>query len=97
MCIRDSRWRVRRKIYVWYSDLRALEVRGRSAPTLSERNKIISELHKLQVDAGKIEVPLSYTDDLYRLRNHIEFVESLLRRLKADEKMTKEDAEKALS
>lgn len=91
------RWRVRRKIYVWYSDLRALEVRGRSSSTLSERNKIISELHKLQVDAGKIEVPLSYTDDLYRLRNHIEFVESLLRRLKADEKMTKEDAEKALS
>lgn len=91
------RWQVRRRIYVWYSDLRALEVRGRSASSLAERKKIISQLHKLQVDAGKIEVPLSYTDDLYRLRNHIEFVEGLLMRLKADEKMTKEDAQKALS
>ena len=91
------RWRVRRKIYVWYSDLRSLEVRGRSADSREERQQIISELRKLQIDAGKIEVPLSYTDDLYRLRSHIEFVGDLLSRLKADEKMTKEDAEKALS
>lgn len=91
------RWRVRRKIYVWYSDLRSLEVRGRSADSREERQQIISELRKLQIDAGKIEVPLSYTDDLYRLRSHIEFVGDLLSRLKADEKMTKEDAAKALS
>jgi len=91
------RWQVRRKIYVWYSDLRALEVKGRSAANRAERNKIIAKLHTLQVDAGKIEVPLSYTDDFYRLRSHIEFVENLLQSLKADEKMSKEDAEKALS
>jgi len=91
------RWRVRRSIYVWYSDLRALEVRGRSADSREERQKIISELRELQIEAGKIEVPLSYTDDLYRLRSHIEFVGDLLSRLKADEKMTKEDAAKALS
>ena len=91
------RWQVRRKIYVWYSDLRSLEVRGRSADTVAERKEIISELRNLQIEAGKIEVPLSYTDDLYRLRSHIEFVGDLLARLKADEKMTKEDAAKALS
>lgn len=91
------RWRVRRKIYVWYSDLRSLEVRGRSADSREERQAIVSELRKLQIDAGKIEVPLSYTDDLYRLRSHIEFVGDLLSRLKADEKMTKEDAAKALN
>lgn len=85
------RWRVRRRIYVWYSDLRALEVKGRSASTDAERHDVISQLHRLQVDAGKIEVPLSYTDDLYRLRSHIEFVENLLVGLKADEKMSKGD------
>lgn len=91
------RWQVRRRIYVWYSDLRSLEVRGRSADTREERQEIITELRKLQIDAGKIEVPLSYTDDLYRLRSHIEFVQDVISRLKADEKMTKEDAAKALS
>lgn len=75
------RWRVRRRIYVWYSLLRELEERGRAAPSDSDKVAIISELHELQEAAGQIEVPLSYTDDLYRLRNHIEFVETLLLRL----------------
>lgn len=75
------RWRVRRRIYIWYSDLRALEVRGRTAKTDGEKAAVMAALEKLQKDAGEIEVPLSYTDDLYRLRNHIEFVEGLLERL----------------
>ena len=75
------RWRVRRRIYVWYSDLRDLEVRGRTAKTDEEKIAVMNELNQLQKDAGEIEVPLSYTDDLYRLRNHIEFVEGLLEQL----------------
>ena len=75
------RWRVRRRIYVWYSDLRDLEAKGRAAETDAERARIIAELDQLQEDVGKVEVPLSYTDDLYRLRSHIQFVESLLGRL----------------
>lgn len=75
------RWRVRRRIYVWYSDLRELETRGRSARTPEERRAIMSALNTLQEDAGAIDVPLSYTDDLYRLRGHIEFVDDLLTEL----------------
>ncbi len=90
------RWRVRRRIYVWYSDLRELEVRGRSAASRGERAEIIRQLHQLQKDAGQIEVPLSYTDDLYRLRNHIEFVEGLIKTLAPDEQLTKEQARAAL-
>lgn len=75
------RWRVRRRIYVWYSDLRALETQGRSADTIEERTRIIAALDRLQEDVGRVDVPLSYTDDLYRLRNHIEFVEGLLGKL----------------
>ncbi|MEO0956778.1 MAG: TAXI family TRAP transporter solute-binding subunit [Pseudomonadota bacterium] len=74
------RWRVRRRIYVWYSDLRDLERRGRAAKSDEEKGKIADALTKLQTDAGKVEVPLSYTDDLYRLRNHITFVQDLLQR-----------------
>lgn len=75
------RWQVRRRIYVWYSDLRDLETRGRAARTVEERDAIMAALSQLQEDAGAIDVPLSYTDDLYRLRSHIEFVEHLLKRL----------------
>ena len=78
------RWRVRRRIYVWYSDLRELETRGRNAGTVEERRAIMAELNKLQEDAGAIDVPLSYTDDLYRLRGHIDFVDHLLKDLEED-------------
>jgi TRAP transporter TAXI family solute receptor len=73
------RWRVRRKIYVWYEDLRALEERGRSTDNQTERDKVQEELETLQAEIGAVEVPLSYTDDLYRLRSHVEFVKQLVR------------------
>lgn len=72
------RWRVRRRIYIWYSDLRALEAEGRTAATREDRERVIGKLARLQEDVGAVEVPLSYTDDLYRLRNHIAFVGELL-------------------
>ena len=72
------RWRVRRKIYIWYKDLRELEARGRSMPSKEERVEITDALEDLQVEIGEMDVPLSYTDDLYRLRNHVEFVKHLV-------------------
>lgn len=72
------RWRVRRKIYVWYADLRELESKGRAAETAGDREAVRDELTALQEEIGKLEVPLSYTDDVYRLRNHVAFVNQLL-------------------
>lgn len=72
------RWRVRRKIYVWYGDLRELEAEGRAASTDAAREAIRDKLHDLQEEIGQLEVPLSYTDDLYRLRSHVAFVNQLL-------------------
>ncbi|MEZ6028647.1 MAG: TAXI family TRAP transporter solute-binding subunit [Hyphomonadaceae bacterium] len=75
------RWRIRRKIYVWYKDLRELENAGRNAETVEERMDVRARLADLQVETGKVEVPASYTDDLYRLRAHIRFVAELIDRL----------------
>jgi hypothetical protein len=72
------RWRVRRKIYVWYKDLRELEQQGRALPVGEARSGVEKQLERLQIEVGKLDVPLSYTDDLYRLRSHIEFVKQLL-------------------
>ena len=76
------RWRVRRKIYVWYRELRDLEQKGRHSDSRAEREAVLQELADIQAETGSIEVPLSYTDDLYRLRNHIAFVYALLERQK---------------
>ena len=80
------RWRIRRKIYVWYKDLRELETAGRNAQTLEERMEVRARLADLQAEAGKVEVPVSYTDDLYRLRAHIRFVAEVIDRLGAPER-----------
>jgi uncharacterized protein len=74
------RWRIRRKIWIWYRDLRDLEHKGRAAETAEARQEVLEELADIQAETGSIEVPLSYTDDLYRLRNHISFVYALLER-----------------
>jgi TRAP-type uncharacterized transport system substrate-binding protein len=67
-------WQIRRRIYRWYENLRALEAQARTATEPSERDAIVDALENLQAEVGAIEVPLSYTDNLYHLRLHIEFV-----------------------
>jgi TRAP transporter TAXI family solute receptor len=67
-------WQIRRRIYRWYENLRALEMRARRTEDPAERAAIVAELDDLQSEVGTIEVPLSYTDNLYHLRLHIEFV-----------------------
>lgn len=81
------RWRVRRRIYVWYEDLRKLEARGRAAKSLAERDLVRQHLGQLQEEIGRLEVPLSYTDDVYRLRHHVAFVNQLLGNLDPRQKI----------
>jgi hypothetical protein len=74
------RWRIRRKIYVWYNDLHELERRGFDAKTDEDRNTVLSEIQALQHEVGQVDVPVSYNDELYHLRSHINFVEALIAR-----------------
>ncbi|MBB37094.1 MAG: TRAP transporter substrate-binding protein [Hirschia sp.] len=75
------RWRIRRRIYIWYRDLRLLENEGRAATSEAERRAVRARLAELMAETGNVEVPDSYTDDLYRLRAHIRFVAELVDRL----------------
>ncbi len=72
------RWQIRRRIYRWYDDLRELEELGRKADTDEERREIVAALDALEADVGAIRVPLSYTDNLYHLRLHIEFARRMV-------------------
>jgi len=74
------RWRIRRKIYVWYNDLHDLERRGFDAKDEAARQTVLSEIQALQHEVGQVDVPVSYNDELYHLRSHINFVEALIAR-----------------
>ena len=78
------RWRIRRKIYVWYNDLHELERRGFDAENEAARAQVLSEIQALQHEVGQVDVPVSYNDELYHLRSHINFVEALIARQAAN-------------
>ena len=73
-------FRVRSRIFRWYRHLRAIENeagRGDTAPS-----ELLDELNKLDAKAARVTVPLSYTDELYALRSHIDLVRERLRQAK---------------
>ncbi len=78
------RWRIRRKIYIWYNDLHDLERRGFDAEDDAARAQVLSEIQALQHEVGQVDVPVSYNDELYHLRSHINFVEALIARQAAN-------------
>ena len=64
-------FRVRSRIFRWYAQLRELEAR---AEDCEDTAPLLQELAQMERHAEKIVVPLSYTDELYALRNNIQLV-----------------------
>lgn len=69
-------FRIRSRVFRWYGQLRSIEDRA-STPEC-RLSDLLDELRQLENKVGKISVPLSYTDELYALRNHIELVRQKL-------------------
>jgi len=68
-------FRVRSRIFRWYGQLRDIENRIEGA---GDNRAILEELGNLESRAEKISVPLSYADELYALRSHIQMVRQKL-------------------
>ena len=69
-------FRIRSRIFRWYGQLRNIEERlGENTESASV---LLTELEALEVHAEKVTVPLSYADELYSLRNHIDMVRQKL-------------------
>lgn len=70
-------FRVRSRVFRWYGRLREIENEmeaGDAAPA-----SLAQSLDRLEAQVEKINVPLSYADELYALRNHIHLVRQKLR------------------
>ena len=72
-------FRVRSRIFRWYGQLRNIENRI----DFEDNRALLQELNQLETRAEKITVPLSYTDELYALRNNIHLVRKKLLRTDA--------------
>jgi uncharacterized protein len=77
------RWRTRRKIYLWYSDLREIDQRlatGLSGPELDEE---LARLRDIEHQVAYVDVPLSYMEEFYHLRLHLAMLQQRLNELRA--------------
>ncbi len=72
-------FRVRSRIFRWYGQLRDIESRIDNQGDAAGARALRDEIDTLEQRAEKISVPLSYTDELYALRNNIQLVRRKLR------------------
>jgi hypothetical protein len=65
-------FRIRSRVFRWYAQLRAIELRMQEPG--ADAAGLAHELDSLEQKAAGINVPLSYADELYALRNNINLV-----------------------
>ncbi|MBX9872501.1 MAG: C4-dicarboxylate ABC transporter substrate-binding protein, partial [Burkholderiaceae bacterium] len=70
-------FRVRSRVFRWYAQLRQIEERLQTGQATVA--SLVHELDELETRVGRIRIPLSYADELYALRNHIDLVRRHLR------------------
>ena len=62
--------RIRSRVFRWYGQLREIEQGAAERPAAT----LIDELDAIEARVNAIQVPLSYTDELYALKSHIQLV-----------------------
>ena len=68
------RWQVRRKILRQYRELKRIEISARDIRRPEAREQALKALDQLQAEAGRLQIPTAFAEDLYHLRLHIDFV-----------------------
>jgi TRAP-type uncharacterized transport system substrate-binding protein len=67
-------WRNRSKFYRWYGELKYLEFEITERPQPDLIGDYQSRLNRIEASVSKVNVPLAFYDEIYTLREHIEFV-----------------------
>jgi len=75
------RWRMRSKIYRWYSKLRAFDPERHKQEATENLQAYLVELEGIEEKVSNISVPLSFSEELYHLRMHIGMLQSKLKQM----------------
>lgn len=70
-------WKVRSRVYRWYGQLRTVEQAVEDVPQ-DKRPEVypaqLARLNEIEEKVNQISIPLSFAEELYGLRSHINFV-----------------------
>lgn len=72
-------WRVRSRIYRWYKQVDEIDQELGQNPNHGALQSMLKRVHDIEHDIREVHVPLSYMEDLYHLRLHVELIESKVR------------------
>jgi hypothetical protein len=75
------RWRILSKIYRWYSKLRAFDPERHKEEGTERLQEYLIKLKGIEEKVSNISVPLSYSEELYQLRMHINMLRSKLKQM----------------
>lgn len=67
-------WRIRSRINRWYGILINLERDMLAQPSPDEREELLKRFDVIEANVNKMKMPLAYTEQIYVLRDHINFV-----------------------
>lgn len=68
------RWRIRSRIYRWYDELHALDLELKNNETRENIEEAMRILAEMEQEIREVEVPLSYAEELYHLRLHLDLL-----------------------
>jgi TRAP transporter TAXI family solute receptor len=71
-------FRIRSRVFRWYAQLRSIEQRSQENDGPLLLSELLEQLDALEEKVEQVVVPLSYTDELYALRNNIALVRQKL-------------------
>lgn len=74
------RWRIRSRIYRWYDELHKLDVELKDDENLETLTEALKVVNAMEQEVREVEVPLSYAEELYNLRLHIDLLRNQFER-----------------
>jgi TRAP transporter TAXI family solute receptor len=67
-------WMIRRRLFYWYAELRTLEASFDSIVSHKQLIDKQAEIERIEDELSKIHFPLTFSDQVYNLRHHIDLV-----------------------
>jgi len=72
-------WRIRRRIYRWYGELSFLETQLRDKAATLDIAAAIKQLDHIEEKIQRTKLPITFTEHVYVLKEHIDFVRRRIR------------------
>jgi hypothetical protein len=84
-------WMTRGRLFYWYGQLKTLEASFDARPNDNHLREKQAELERIEDALSHIRFPLTFSDQLYNLRSHIDIVRrKIASRINAPERLAAE-------